>query len=121
MTEKPRSPDAEPGPLVVIWSTWPDVETAAAAARALVEARLAACVVRLPPVASIYRWAGAIEEGEEVALLAKTPARLAEAAIAALVARHPWKVPAVLALPVAAAFAPYLAWAEAETRAGAGD
>ncbi len=105
----------ETTPLVALWSTFPDAESAAAAGRALVEARLAACVVTLPGLASIYRWQGAIETAREVVMIAKTRADLRDAAMDAIAAAHPYDVPAVLALSVEAATAAYAAWVAAET------
>ncbi|NLH82093.1 MAG: divalent-cation tolerance protein CutA [Phyllobacteriaceae bacterium] len=102
-------------PLVLIWSTWPDADTARRAARDLVEARLAACGVVLPAVASVYRWNGAIEEAEEAVLLVKTRAGAAAAATAAIERVHPYEVPAVLTLPIEAASAAYGAWVLTET------
>lgn len=101
--------------LVVVWSTWPDAASARAAARALVEARLAACGVVLPAVASVYRWKGVIEEAEEAVLLVKTRAGAAAAVTAAIERAHPYEVPAVLTLPIDSAAAAYGAWVLAET------
>jgi periplasmic divalent cation tolerance protein len=41
-------------------------------ARLLVERHLAACVNIVPRIESIYRWQGAVEQGEEVLLMIKT-------------------------------------------------
>ncbi len=101
--------------LVAIWSTWPDAASARAAGRALVEARLAACAVVMPALASVYRWNDAIEEAEEVGLLVKTRRTARDAAIAAIERDHPYDVPAVLALAVEAAARAYADWVLAET------
>jgi periplasmic divalent cation tolerance protein len=62
-------------------------------ARTLVEEKLAACVSVLPPMISVYRWKGAIEDAREQQLLIKTTA----AHIAALEERfrtiHPYELP----------------------------
>jgi periplasmic divalent cation tolerance protein len=42
-------------------------------AQALVEARLAACVQILGPMASLYRWQGKIEQAQEWLCLVKDP------------------------------------------------
>jgi periplasmic divalent cation tolerance protein len=112
MPAPPQTGDDRP---VVVWSTFPDAVAAGAAARRLVEARLAACVVILPAVRSVYRWKGAIEEAGEAGLLAKTRSGLAEAAMAAIAADHPYEVPALLVLSVEAASRAYGAWIVAET------
>lgn len=100
---------------VMVYATWPDRDGAAAAARALVDQRLAACVVLVPGVTAIYRWQGVIEEASEVVVLAKTRATRAPAVMAALAAIHPYEVPALLVLPIAAAAHAYGAWITAET------
>ena len=116
MASDPDSPaTTHPGRFVVVWSTYPDMVAADAGARDLVERRLAACVALLPQMVSIYRWQGAVERSDEVVLLAKTRAALADAVLAALGATHPYEVPALLVLPVEAASAAYGAWIEAET------
>lgn len=115
MTPAPDAVIREPGRFVVVYSTHPDLESAERAARDLVEKRLAACVAILPQMISVYRWQGAIERANEVVLLAKTRATLAEAVMAALTKTHPYEVPALLVLSVEAASAAYGAWIEAET------
>jgi periplasmic divalent cation tolerance protein len=79
-------------------------------ARALVERGLAACVNVVPGVVSIYRWKGAVERAPESLLVIKTRADRFEELRAALVALHPYEVPELLGVPVAAGHAPYLAW-----------
>ena len=52
---------------------------ATAIARALVEERLAACVNILPPMSSIYRWEGRVEQATEHQLIVKTTAARVDA------------------------------------------
>lgn len=95
---------------VVVLSTCPDRDRALAIARALVDEGLAACVNVLDGVRSIYRWQGAVHDDAEVLCVAKTTAARFEALRARLVELHPYEVPEVIALPVSAGHAPYLAW-----------
>ena len=95
---------------VVALSTAGTAEDAERIARALVERRLAACVNVVPGVVSIYRWKGAVEKDEERLLVIKTRAERLEALREALVELHPYEVPELVALPVEAGHAPYLAW-----------
>lgn len=83
-------------------------------ARALVEARLAACVnVVQSPVESIYRWKGKVEAAREFLLLIKS-SRKRFAALEAEVRRlHSYDVPEIVALPIERGSKPYLAWIEA--------
>jgi periplasmic divalent cation tolerance protein len=83
-----------------IYVTAPDRATAIAIARALVEKRLAACVNVLPGVSSVYRWKGAVETAEEVALIVKTSTGPLAAAIAEIKRRHPYETPAISAFEV---------------------
>ena len=101
--------------VVMVWSTYPDAAAAERAARSLVEARLAACVVVLPTIASIYRWNGRVERSEEVGFLVKTTRAREEETRAAIERDHPYEVAAVLTLTVEAASAAYGAWVAAET------
>jgi periplasmic divalent cation tolerance protein len=89
-------------------------EDAARVARALVEARLAACVQVIGPITSTYWWQGAIEEAAEYLCLAKTRRDRFAAVEAAIRAVHPYDVPEVLAVPVEAGSAAYLAWLAGE-------
>lgn len=93
---------------VVVLCTFPDVEKARAIAAELVERRLAACVNLLPGVESIYRWEGKVERAGEVLAVIKTT-RYPELETA-LKELHPYEVPEILALPVAAGLAGYLKW-----------
>lgn len=100
---------------LLIFCTCPDAESADRIARTLVDERLAACVNRLPGVTSVYRWQGEVHEDSEVLLLIKTRGELFEPLRARLVALHPYEVPEVIALEVAAGHAPYLDWLRRET------
>jgi periplasmic divalent cation tolerance protein len=90
--------------------TCPDAAVADRIARTLVEERLAACVNRLPGVESTYRWNGAVSVDEEVLLVIKTSRARYAALEARLVALHPYEVPELIAVPIGAGHAPYLAW-----------
>lgn len=101
--------------LKIVYSTFPSVATAEAAARHLVERRLAACGNILPGLISFYEWKGAMERAEEVVLLLKTRTGQVDALMAALRALHPYEVPAILVLDVDVADAPFAAWVRAQT------
>jgi periplasmic divalent cation tolerance protein len=100
---------------VVVLSTAPDEETAGTIARTLVEERLAACVSQVPAMRSVYHWQGKVVEAVEVFLLIKTHSRLAPDLTRRLGELHPYEVPEILVLPVAAGSRAYLEWIMAET------
>jgi periplasmic divalent cation tolerance protein len=102
---------------VFLYSTLPDCEAAERVGRALVEAKLAACVNIFPPMISIYEWDGRLETASETAVLIKTRRDLADHAIAAARPLHPYTVPCFLILPIDGGNKDYLAWARAQTTA----
>lgn len=98
----------------LVYCTFPSLAAAEEVARALVEARLAACGNILPQMVSVYRWEGRLERADEVVLLLKTTAARADEVVAAVHARHPHEVPAILVLPVAGGAPAFLGWIAAE-------
>jgi periplasmic divalent cation tolerance protein len=98
----------------LVLTTLPDRDAALAMARALVEARLAACVQVVDGLTSVYRWEGRLEENAECQLTAKTTPGLAAALAARIREVHPYQVPEVLVLDAEASEA-YGAWVRKET------
>lgn len=98
---------------VFLYSTFPDREAADKVGRALVEAKLAACVNIFPPMTSIYEWDSKLETAPETAVLIKTRRDLVDRAIAAARPLHPYTVPCFLTLPIEGGNEDYLAWARA--------
>jgi periplasmic divalent cation tolerance protein len=96
---------------VVVLVTCANSAEAKRIARALVEARLAACVnILRSPVRSIYRWKNKVESASERLLVIKS-SRKRLAALGREVRRmHSYNVPEVIALPIAAGSAAYLRW-----------
>ena len=101
---------------LVVLCTFPSPEKAAEVARALVEDKLAACVNIAPPVRSIYAWKGELQDEPETLAIIKTCASRYDALASRIAALHPYEVPEIIALPVAAGHAPYLAWLADSTR-----
>jgi periplasmic divalent cation tolerance protein len=100
----------------IVLTTAPDRATAERIARALVERKLAACVNLVPGVRSVYRWKGAVEEADEVLLLAKTAEDRVEDLERALTGLHPYEVPECVVLEAGRVEARYLAWLVEATR-----
>ena len=99
---------------LVVLVTTPSPERAAEIARALVEERLAACGNVVPGLRSIYRWEGKVQDDAEALLVLKTTRARFEALRDRVLALHPYEVAEVIALPVEAGSAPYLAWLGAQ-------
>ena len=103
--------------VLLVLSTVPTVDKGAEIARTLVEEKLAACVNILPGVRSIYTWKGELCDDAEALCLLKTREELFPALRERLVSLHPYEVPEIIALPLAAGHSPYLEWLLASTRA----
>ena len=70
----------------------------------------------LPAMRSVYRWQGAVEQAQEVLLLAKTAADRVPALIERLQALHPYELPEIVAVQAAAGLPAYLDWVADSTR-----
>lgn len=95
---------------LMAFSTFPSPEVAREIARKLVEAKLAACANILPQVESIYHWQGKIETADEVMVLFKTTHAKYAAFAQRLKELHPYKVPEVVAVDIAAGLPDYMQW-----------
>lgn len=102
--------------IVTVYATFGTAEEAERIARILVDERLAACANILGGCRSIYRWQGAIEEGDEIAALFKTRAEQAGPLIARLAELHSYDVPAAVVWPIADALPGYQGWVQEEAR-----
>ena len=101
---------------VLVYTNWPSLVEAEAAGRGIVERRLAACVNILPGTISHYWWQGKIERNEEVVMMVKTRASLADAVRIAVKEVHPYETAPIMTLPVECLDPDYHAWIVAEAR-----
>jgi periplasmic divalent cation tolerance protein len=99
---------------ILVTTTAPTRESAAAIAQALVAERLAACTQVIGPIQSAYWWEGKLESSEEWLCLAKSRRDLFSATETAIRALHPYQVPQVVAVEIAAGSQAYLDWLGAE-------
>ena len=100
---------------MLVLTTLPERAVAEALARELLAARLAACIHVGAPVRSLYHWRGQIEMADETPLATKTRAELYPRVQAAILARHPYELPEIVAVPISHASPGYLDWIAAET------
>ncbi|WP_112664476.1 divalent-cation tolerance protein CutA [Microvirga flavescens] len=102
---------------LLVYTTFPDTDTALSIGEGLVRDRLIACMNVLPGMRSVYAWNGEIERGEEVAVILKTVTDRKGDVHAALKDRHPYETPVILFIEPDGADPDTLAWLLAETSA----
>jgi periplasmic divalent cation tolerance protein len=95
--------------------TAPTEEEAGSLGRMAVERRLAAGAQVSGPIWSIYWWEGEVTTASEYVCTLKTSSARLPALMAAVKEAHSYKVPEIVALPVAAGDAAYLGWIGDET------
>jgi periplasmic divalent cation tolerance protein len=100
---------------VLIYSTFPSAAEAERIGGALVDRGLAACVNILPGMTSIYIWEGRRQRDAESAMIIKTRARLADAAIAEARKLHPYSNPAFVVLLIDGGSTDFLRWIGEQT------
>jgi periplasmic divalent cation tolerance protein len=100
---------------VLVISNLPDRASADKLARLLVEERLAACVNIQSPCRSVYRWKGKVEDAEEFTMLIKTTRERYPQLEKAIRENHPYELPEIVAVPLAAGLPAYLDWVASET------
>lgn len=101
---------------VIVLTTLPVDGDPVSVARRLVDERLAACVNILPPMQSVYRWEGSVEQASECQIVVKTTADRLEELKARIAQLHPHDVPEVLVVPVIDGGESYLRWIAASVK-----
>ena len=102
--------------VILVVTNLPDSDSAFNLARQLVDLRLAACVNVLPAVTSFYEWEGRLEQATECTLVAKTVRSRYADIERAIVERHPYSLPEIIALDVTEGLPAYLQWVEQGSR-----
>ena len=105
----------QPAQQVALVLTTFSVGHAVAVARVLVEERLAACVNVLPPMTSIYRWEGAVQQETEEQVVIKTSTDRLAALETRLRQLHPYELPEFLVITADAGAEAYLKWVGSAT------
>lgn len=97
-------------PVVVVLTTLAAETDAGAFARTLVAEHLAACVSVLPPMLSVYRWKGSVDEAREQQLLIKTTAARIPELEARFRSLHPYDLPEFIVIQPSDVARLYAAW-----------
>jgi periplasmic divalent cation tolerance protein len=103
-----------PAPFLLVVTSVGSRDEADRMARALVEQRLAACA-QISAIDSYYVWADALHHDGEFRVLFKVAASAYDQAERAIRAVHSYDLPAIHAIPIARAHAPYAEWVVANS------
>ena len=102
--------------VVSVYVIFAKAEEAERIGRAMVEARLAACINVLGPCRSIYRWQGEVQTAEEVAAILKTTMEQADALVSSIAGLHSYDVPCIAVWPIEKLLLSYADWVEQSVR-----
>lgn len=108
-----------PAPGAVVLTTTDSQAAAEDLASRIVESRLAACV-QIVPIASVYRWRGAVQREREWLLLIKTAAARWDELERFIRAAHRYETPEIVLLSIECGSSDYLRWLADESGATAG-
>ncbi|MCW3998799.1 MAG: divalent-cation tolerance protein CutA [Candidatus Bathyarchaeota archaeon] len=95
---------------IIVLVTTKDQTEAEKISQTLLSEKLIACANIISPVVSCFSWMGKIDRTEECLVVMKSRADLFGEVAVRVKALHSYEVPEVLALPVVAGSADYLAW-----------
>lgn len=101
--------------MILIYTTYPDIDTAKKSVHSLLSRRLVACANIIPGMLSIYRWQGKVEEANEVIVIYKTQNHLFETCRVEIKKEHPYEVPCILEIEIKQGDQTYLSWLSEET------
>lgn len=100
---------------LLVLSTCPESAVAEKIANELVQDRLAACVQIIPGVQSFFRWAGKVDNQDELLMFIKTTADKYGELEMKIKTLHPYELPEIIAVPISTGFSDYLSWIEDNT------
>jgi periplasmic divalent cation tolerance protein len=104
----------EPRKYIVIFITTRDAAEAEKISKALVEARLAACVNTVNDVSTLFWWKGNMESSKECLLVVKTRDGLLPDIVKSVKKIHSYTIPEIIALPIAGGDQDYFDWIDRE-------
>lgn len=100
----------------MVFVTTDSAKTSKKVSDAILKARLAACVNRVPGLISQYWWKGRLETSKEELLIMKTKKTNVPALIKAVKKVHPYTVPEIISVEIKAGNPDYIKWVINETR-----
>ncbi|PKK89204.1 MAG: divalent-cation tolerance protein CutA [Candidatus Wallbacteria bacterium HGW-Wallbacteria-1] len=96
--------------VVAVLVTCPTREVAEMLGRGAVEDNIAACSQVLGEIRSFYRWEGKVCDDQEFLVIFKIAKNSFDALEAFILAKHPYDIPQIVALPVVDGNLSYISW-----------
>jgi|UniRef100_A0A7C4TD29 periplasmic divalent cation tolerance protein len=103
------------GKFIIIYTTFPDLETAQRIIDSLLKNRLIACA-NIFKIDSIYTWKKKIERAKEYGVFIKTRKTNYKAIESFIKENHPYEVPEIICWDIKDGLSQYLVWIEEETK-----
>ena len=100
---------------LVVFVTVPSAK-ARQIAQYVISKKKAACVNIIRGATSLFWWRGNIDTAKESLLIIKTQNKLFNSLKKAIVSKHPYKVPEIIALPIILGNREYLDWIDESVR-----
>ncbi len=100
---------------VLVYMTATNKDEAERVGKALIEAKLAACVNIVDNMQSMFWWGGQVEKDSETVLMAKTRVGLVGRLNEKVAAVHSYETPCVVAVPIIDGNPEFLQWIRDET------
>lgn len=100
--------------IILLYTTFPDQQTAEKICQELVLSRVLACVNIMSPSKSIYWWQGKVEQSNEVPAYLKTTAASYPKLLDRLQGLHPYAVPCLIEIPIDRVNPSYAQWLRSE-------
>ncbi len=84
--------------------------------KALLEAKLVACVNVIDNMNSMYVWKGEVKDEKESVIIAKTTEEMLPELMEKVKSVHSYEIPCIVALPIKNGYPPFLHWVEQEVK-----
>lgn len=101
--------------MIIVLSTYPNKEKAEAAAKQIIEKKLAACVNAIKIESSTYEWKGEIRKDDEYLLIIKSTEKAYKRLDAFIKEKHSYEVPEIIYYEVKGGNKDYIQWVESNT------
>jgi periplasmic divalent cation tolerance protein len=100
---------------IIILTTTSSLKNAEKISNELINSKLAACATIIPNVKSIFFWKEKVARANEYLIIIKTRKELFEKAKNKIKKLHPYEVPEIISIQIAAGSKQYLKWIEEST------